>query len=85
MIWTEPKEERTWLSYDRYAAQWLPSHVAARVDEGLRSYMLSVYNYMAAGVALTGVTAYLHQHDRRRAVARPASSRRSAWRSTSRR
>jgi FtsH-binding integral membrane protein len=29
------------------------------VDEGLRSYMLSVYNYMAAGVALTGVVAYL--------------------------
>ena len=27
-------------------------------DEGLRSYMLGVYNYMAAGVALTGVTAY---------------------------
>lgn len=32
---------------------------ASRVDEGLRSYMLGVYNYMAAGVALTGVLAYL--------------------------
>ena len=31
----------------------------AAVDEGLRSYMLGVYNYMAAGVALTGVAAYL--------------------------
>ena len=29
------------------------------MDEGLRAYMLGVYNYMAAGVALTGVTAYL--------------------------
>lgn len=29
------------------------------VDEGLRAYMLSVYNYMAAGVAITGVVAYL--------------------------
>jgi FtsH-binding integral membrane protein len=29
------------------------------VDEGLRSYMLGVYNYMAAGIALTGVVAYL--------------------------
>lgn len=29
------------------------------VDEGLRSYMLGVYNYMAAGVALTGLTAYV--------------------------
>ncbi|MEO1280408.1 MAG: Bax inhibitor-1/YccA family protein [Pseudomonadota bacterium] len=31
---------------------------AAAVDEGLRSYMLGVYNYMAMGVALTGVLAY---------------------------
>lgn len=29
-----------------------------RVDEGLRAYMLGVYNYMAAGVALTGLIAY---------------------------
>jgi FtsH-binding integral membrane protein len=28
------------------------------VDEGLRAYMLRVYNYMAAGIALTGVVAY---------------------------
>lgn len=28
------------------------------VDQGLRSYMLMVYNYMAGGVALTGVVAY---------------------------
>jgi len=27
-------------------------------DAGLRAFMLSVYNYMAAGVALTGVAAY---------------------------
>ncbi len=32
---------------------------AARVDEGLRSHMLGVYNYMAAGVAFTGIVAYL--------------------------
>jgi FtsH-binding integral membrane protein len=31
----------------------------ADVDEGLRAFMLGVYNYMAAGVALTGVVAYL--------------------------
>ncbi|MDX2308038.1 MAG: Bax inhibitor-1/YccA family protein [Hyphomicrobium sp.] len=30
----------------------------AEVDEGLRSYMLSVYNYMSAGIALTGIVAY---------------------------
>jgi uncharacterized protein len=28
------------------------------VDQGLRAYMLGVYNYMAAGVALTGLVAY---------------------------
>ena len=30
----------------------------ADIDEGLRSYMLRVYNYMALGVALTGVVAF---------------------------
>ena len=30
---------------------------AAAVDAGLRAYMLRVYNYMAAAVALTGVVA----------------------------
>jgi len=28
-------------------------------DAGLRSYMLSVYNYMASGLALTGIVAYI--------------------------
>jgi len=32
---------------------------AAAVDQGLRTYMLRVYNYMAVGVALTGVLAWL--------------------------
>src|SRR5690242_7567213 len=32
---------------------------AAVVDAGLRAYMIRVYNYMAAGVALTGVVAWL--------------------------
>jgi hypothetical protein len=31
----------------------------AQIDEGLRSYMLRVYNYMTTGLALTGVVAYL--------------------------
>ena len=29
------------------------------IDQGLRAYMLRVYNYMASGVAITGVVAYL--------------------------
>ncbi len=31
----------------------------AAVDEGLRSYMLRIYNYMTTGLALTGIIAYL--------------------------
>ncbi|MBI4184299.1 MAG: Bax inhibitor-1/YccA family protein [Proteobacteria bacterium] len=30
----------------------------AEVDVGLRQYMLSIYNYMASGLALTGIVAY---------------------------
>ena len=29
-----------------------------RVDQGLRAYMLGVYNYMTLGLGLTGVVAY---------------------------
>jgi FtsH-binding integral membrane protein len=32
---------------------------AAQIDVGLRQYMLKVYNYMASGVALTGIVALL--------------------------
>jgi FtsH-binding integral membrane protein len=32
---------------------------AAEIDAGLRAYMIRVYNYMAVGVALTGVAAWL--------------------------
>ncbi|WP_181705093.1 Bax inhibitor-1/YccA family protein [Chthonobacter rhizosphaerae] len=31
---------------------------AAEIDEGLRAYMLKVYNYMAIGLAVTGVVAF---------------------------
>ena len=31
----------------------------AQIDVGLRKYMLSVYNYMASGIALTGIVAAL--------------------------
>ncbi len=47
--WTDPR-----------AAVSAPTSVGARqvaYDAGLRSYMLSVYNYMASGVLLTGVVA----------------------------
>src|SRR5262249_50339626 len=32
---------------------------AVAIDQGLRAHMIRVYNYMAAGVALTGVTAFV--------------------------
>jgi len=46
--------------FDRnYAARTGVGQRAAVIDAGLRAYMLKVYNYMAAGVALTGVVAWL--------------------------
>jgi FtsH-binding integral membrane protein len=44
---------------DRFSQPGTVTRTGAAVDEGLRSYMLSVYNYMSAGVALTGITAYV--------------------------
>ena len=32
---------------------------AIAIDAGLRAYMIRVYNYMAMGVALTGVVSWL--------------------------
>jgi FtsH-binding integral membrane protein len=49
--WTDPRATVT-----------APSSVGTRsaaYDAGLRSYMLSVYNYMASGVLLTGIVALL--------------------------
>ncbi len=34
----------------------------AQIDQGLRNYMLRVYNYMASGLALTGIVAYVVAH-----------------------
>ncbi|MGA6977728.1 MAG: BAX inhibitor (BI)-1/YccA family protein, partial [Pseudolabrys sp.] len=46
--------------YDRnVAARGFGGARAVAIDAGLRAYMIRVYNYMAAGVALTGVVAWL--------------------------
>jgi uncharacterized protein len=47
------------MSYDS-GSRWVSRGAGAQVglDAGLRQYMLRVYNYMAAGLALTGVVAY---------------------------
>ena len=46
--------DRNYAARTGYGAQQ-----AAVIDAGLRAYMIRIYNYMAAGVALTGVVAYL--------------------------
>ncbi len=40
----------------------------AAIDQGLRAYMIRVYNYMAMGVALTGVVVLAHLQRRRRST-----------------
>jgi uncharacterized protein len=42
-----------------YAQVGSAARAGAAVDEGLRAYMLRVYNYMAGGVFLTGLVAYV--------------------------
>jgi uncharacterized protein len=44
---------------DRRYAQGTTVGRAEAIDQGLRSYMLRVYNYMGIGVAITGIVAYL--------------------------
>ena len=58
---------------------------AVAIDAGLRAHMIRVYNYMAGGVALTGVVAWFTfrcrgRHRRVRRDRRP--DRRSARRSS---
>ena len=49
------------MSYDsnnRWSASASTSIPQVGIDVGLRNYMLRVYNYMAGGLAITGVVAY---------------------------
>jgi uncharacterized protein len=50
--WSDPRVAGAPLSADA-------ATTSATYDAGLRSYMLSVYNYMASGVLLTGIVAML--------------------------
>jgi FtsH-binding integral membrane protein len=46
--------------FDRnVAARGFSPARTAEIDAGLRAYMIRIYNYMAAGVALTGVVSWL--------------------------
>jgi len=46
---------------NRWSVRTAPAGTIAReaIDVGLREYMLRVYNYMASGLALTGIVAYV--------------------------
>ena len=47
--------------YDRYANSRYGAGIArsgAAVDQGLRAYMIGVYNYMTLGLGVTGLVAY---------------------------
>ena len=47
--------------YDRYASPRPGAGYArsgAAVDQGLRAYMIGVYNYMTLGLGVTGLVAY---------------------------
>ena len=47
-------------NYDRNApSSAFSANGAVAIDVGLRAFMLRVYNYMAAGVGLTGIAAFL--------------------------
>lgn len=39
-----------------------PHRLAEAVDQGLRAYMLKVYNYMASALAVTGLVAWFVAH-----------------------
>jgi uncharacterized protein len=43
---------------DQYARPVAGTRTQADIDEGLRSHMLGVYNYMTLGIAFTGLMAY---------------------------
>jgi FtsH-binding integral membrane protein len=46
-------------NFDRNYATGVGAGRAVAIDAGLRAYMLRVYNYMATGVALTGIVSWL--------------------------
>jgi len=53
--WNEQERTRNFGSVPRAGGEV----TGVAYDEGLRSYMLSIYNYMASGVLLTGIVAIL--------------------------
>jgi FtsH-binding integral membrane protein len=57
--WNDPQDTRTGLGSSFGSAGAVGTGRTEVFDEGLRRHMLSIYNYMASGVLLTGVVALL--------------------------
>ena len=47
------------MEFNKQSTSVRSSTSEAIIDQGLRAYMLKVYNYMATGVLLTGIIALL--------------------------
>lgn len=47
------------MDYTKHAKQGFRASEEVRYDEGLRTYMISVYNYMTVGLGITGLVAYM--------------------------
>ncbi len=47
------------MAFENLRATARPVTATAEMDAGLRKHMLGIYNYMASGVLLTGIVAYL--------------------------
>jgi len=57
--WNDPRDTRTGFGTSFGSAGAVGTGRTAVFDEGLRRHMLSIYNYMASGVLLTGLVALL--------------------------
>jgi len=59
--WNDPQPTRTGFGASPNLNGEVMGRGGTAVDQGLRRYMLSIYNYMASGVLLSGVVALLFQ------------------------
>lgn len=57
--WNDPRPTRTGFGAPAGPAGSVDTRRAGYVDQGLRRHMLSIYNYMASGVLLSGIVALL--------------------------
>ena len=59
--WNDPQPTKTGFGASPGVTGAVAGRGAYVVDQGLRRYMLSIYNYMASGVLLSGIVALLFQ------------------------